>query len=215
AFWNAPLDDAEHAVHACRAALAMRARLKELNEAWRAEAEAAGRKYIPIRAGVGLNTGPCCVGNMGSEMRFDYSVLGDDVNLASRLEGQSKSYGVDVVVGPRTREAAAGFAALELDLIRVKGKTVPVRIHALLGDEALAGREEFRELASRHAGLLGAYRSQRWEEAAALLAECRTRAEALGLGLGKLYGLYEERLSACRREPPGEGWDGVFTATSK
>lgn len=215
AFWNAPLDNPNHVVDACRAALAMRRDLKTLNEVWRAEAEAEGRKFIPIHAGIGLNSGPCCVGNMGSDMRFDYSVLGDDVNLASRLEGQSKSYGVDIVIGPKTRDAAPGFASLELDLIRVKGKTVPVHIFTLLGDTALAADPAFKALGEKHSRLLAAYRGQRWDEAEGLLKECAAQAEAQGLGLAKLYHLYEERLAACRAEPPPPDWDGVFTATTK
>ncbi|MBI5597047.1 MAG: adenylate/guanylate cyclase domain-containing protein [Elusimicrobia bacterium] len=215
AFWNAPLDNPNHVVDACRAALAMRRDLKALNEVWRAEAESEGRKYIPIHAGIGLNSGPCCVGNMGSDMRFDYSVLGDDVNLASRLEGQSKSYGVDIVIGPKTRDAAPGFASLELDLIRVKGKTVPVHIFTLLGDEALAADPAFKALEEKHSRLLAAYRGQRRDEAEGLLKDCSAQAEAQGLGLAKLYHLYEDRLAACRAEPPAPDWDGVFTATTK
>src|SRR5208282_4953682 len=110
AFWNAPLDDQAHAEHACRAALTMRGELVRLNEGWRQEAAAEGRSFAQVRIGIGLNTGNCCVGNLGSEQRFDYSVLGDDVNLASRLEGQSKTYGVEIVVGENTREKAPNFS---------------------------------------------------------------------------------------------------------
>ncbi|MFH1725953.1 MAG: adenylate/guanylate cyclase domain-containing protein [Elusimicrobiota bacterium] len=211
AFWNAPLDDPDHAANACRAALEMSARLRALNESWRKEADSEGRRFIPIRAGIGLNSGPCCVGNMGSDQRFDYSVLGDDVNLASRLEGQSKSYGVDIVMGSKTRECAGDFATLELDLIRVKGKTVPVRIYALLGGAETAATGEFRTLAERHAAMIEAYRAQRWDETDALIADCRES----GFPLGKLYDLYSMRVEACKAQPPGPDWDGVFTATTK
>jgi adenylate cyclase len=211
AFWNAPLDDAEHARSACRAALAMHERLAELDPVWKAEAEAAGRKYVPIHIGVGLNTGHCCVGNMGSDQRFNYSVLGDDVNLASRLEGQSKPYGVSTVIGPRTRELAPEFAALELDLIRVKGKTKPVRICTLLGDEGMAREGDFKRHAEAHERMLAAYRGQKWEEALAQLAECRKAP----LPLEKLYDLYEGRVAAFQLHPPAKDWDGTFTATSK
>lgn len=215
AFWNAPLDVPGHEVLACRGALKMIRRMNELNDAWKAEAEAAGRRFIPVRSGIGLNSGPCCVGNMGSDMRFDYSVLGDDVNLASRLEGQSKGYGVDIVIGPRTRAAASALASLELDLIKVKGKTVPVRIYALLGDEALAGDPRFKSLAAKHEAMLAAYRGRRWDEADRLRGECESESAALGLDLKKLYHLYEERVAECRAEPPGPDWDGVYTATTK
>ena len=101
AFWNAPLDDPDHAAHACQSAIAMVQRMKTLNEEWRAAAEAAGRPYKDVAVGIGINSGDCCVGNLGSVQRFDYSAIGDDVNVASRLEGQSKTYGVDIVIGER------------------------------------------------------------------------------------------------------------------
>jgi adenylate cyclase len=213
AYWNAPLDDPDHASNACLAALTMRVRLEQLNETLRREADEEGRKHIPIRVGTGLNTGVCCVGNMGSDQRFDYSVLGDNVNLASRLEGQSKTYGVDIVVGEKTSEAADGFAILELDFIRVKGKTVPVRIHTLLGDSALSEDAGFQALRREHADMIAAYRRQDWAGARKRLAACRGL--DAGLGLGALYHLYEERCAAYEREPPGTDWDGVFIATTK
>ena len=211
AFWNAPLDDPDHAGNAARSALEMMRRLEELNSSWKAEADAAGHKFIPVHIGVGLNTDRCCVGNMGSDQRFDYSVLGDGVNLASRLEGQSKNYGVDIVIGPGTKEKLPDFAVLELDLIRVKGKTVPVRIFTLHGGPEAASGEAFKALAARHAALLESYRAQRWDEAAAALEDCRR----LEPRLRKLYDLYSDRLAAFRSSPPGPDWDGVFTATSK
>jgi len=211
AFWNAPLDDAEHARNACRAVLAMHQKLAELEGTWQAQALAEGRKSIPIHIGVGLNTGPCCVGNMGSDQRFNYSVLGDDVNLASRLEGQTKAYGVSTIIGPRTRELAADFAALELDLIRVKGKTKPVRIFTLRGDSRQSREPAFQEQAKIHDRMLAAYRGRKWDEASALLAECRKS----GLPLDKLYDLYEGRIAEFQLHPPAADWDGTFTATSK
>ena len=213
AFWNAPLDDADHVRNGCRSALVMMERLGPLNEELRKEAAEEGRKDVPIKVGIGLNTGQCCVGNMGSEMRFDYSVLGDDVNLASRLEGQSKSYGVDIVIGENTQVRADGFATLELDLIQVKGKTVPVRIFALMGDEALADDTAFQALLAKHGDMLAAYRGQQWTRMRALVAECR--AGAPGFGLGPLYDLYDERCDAFEADPPGDDWDGVFIATTK
>ena len=211
AFWNAPLDDPDHARHACRAALAMHARLQALNAELEREAREAGRKFIPIHIGTGLNTGKCVVGNMGSDQRFDYSVLGDDVNLASRLEGQSKTYGVGVVIGPRTREKAPEFAALELDLIKVKGKTVPVRIYTLLGGPELAATPEFQRHLLAHDAMLSAYRARKWDEACERLADCRRGPAALV----KLYALYDQRIAAYRQAPPAADWDGAFTATSK
>ena len=213
AFWNAPMNVPEHARKACTAALAMHAKLAELNAKWQANAKAEGISLPEIHIGTGLNTGPCVVGNMGSALRVDYTVLGDDVNLASRLEGQSKAYGVNIVIGPVTRAQAPDFAAIELDLIRVKGKTRPVHIFTLLGDPAVAAGTQFLALAKGHEDFLAAYRGQEWDAAEGLLKEAR------GLGepwhLGKFYDLYVERLAAFRAEPPGAGWDGVFIATSK
>src|SRR5690606_31894885 len=124
AFWNAPLDDGRHAAHAVAAALDMLDAMTALNAELEREAAAAGTAHHALRIGIGINTGDCVVGNMGSSQRFDYSVLGDAVNLASRLEGASKAYGVPLLIGERTATlAAADFAVLELDRITVKGRT--------------------------------------------------------------------------------------------
>jgi adenylate cyclase len=211
AFWNAPLDDAEHANHACASALAMVAGLDALNHDLERDAAAAGRPFVPLKVGIGLNTGECVVGNMGSEQRFDYSVLGDAVNLASRLEGQSKTYGVDVVIGEATRAAVPSWAALELDRIAVKGKAEAVRIHVLLGDAATARTPAFAALAARHAAMLVAYRGQDWACAEAAAADCAREAPQLGT----LYALYRERIARYRAEPPAPDWDGVFAALEK
>ncbi|MBI4346551.1 MAG: adenylate/guanylate cyclase domain-containing protein, partial [Elusimicrobia bacterium] len=213
AFWNAPLDDPKHAQNACASALAMIAKLTDVNERLRAEAEASGKKFHEINIGVGLNTGDCCVGNMGSDQRFNYSVLGDDVNLASRLEGQSKSYGVNIVIGPKTRELAPDYAALELDLIKVKGKTRPVRIYTLLGDHSVAGDAQFRRLLEDHSKMLEAYRAQDWDAAEKHLKAAEQAAD--GFPLKKLHHLYEGRIEAYRAAPPGADWDGAYTALTK
>jgi class 3 adenylate cyclase/CHASE2 domain-containing sensor protein len=212
AFWNAPLDDPVHVEHGCRAALAMRAELVRLNKIWREEAEAEGKPFADIHIGIGINTGVCCVGNVGSDQRFDYSVLGDDVNLASRLEGQSKTYGVDVVIGERTAAAVPVLAALELDLIRVKGKTKPVRVFHLLGDEKAEATSAFAALKVDHDALIAAYRGQRWAEARSRLEACRAQAPE---SMQAFYALYDERIAACLAEPPPADWDGVFVALTK
>ena len=213
AFWNAPLDDPDHVRNGCRSALVMMERLGPLNEELRKEAAEEGRKDMPIKVGIGLNTGECCVGNMGSELRFDYSVLGDDVNLASRLEGQSKSYGVDIVIGENTQAKLEDFATIELGLIQVKGKTLPVHVYALMGDEVVAGEAAFQALLAKHGDMLAAYREQEWAHARKLVAECRDL--AAGRGFGPLYGLYDERCDDFEANPPGDDWDGVFIATTK
>jgi adenylate cyclase len=208
AFWNAPIDDAEHPVNACRAALAMRRELVQLNERLKAEAEKEGRRVMPLAIGIGLNSGVAVVGNMGSDQRFDYSVLGDAVNLASRLEGQSKAYGVDIVVGEATMAAARGFAFLELDLIAVKGKAEAVRIYALRAAEP---DEAHRTLVTAQEEMLAAYRVQNWDCASAVLDQLRTIAPDLAM----LWDLYAGRIDDYRREPPGADWNGVTVARTK
>ncbi|MBM3484232.1 MAG: adenylate/guanylate cyclase domain-containing protein [Alphaproteobacteria bacterium] len=213
AFWNAPLDDPDHAKNGVRSALAMVDGVKALNAQLKSEAETEQRKFVPINIGIGLNSGMVCVGNMGSDMRFDYSVLGDDVNLASRLEGQSKTYGTDNVIGENTRTKIEGFACLQLDRIQVKGKTVPVDIYTCLGDEALAATPEFKSLQERHKEMFTTYRMRDWAAMRRKLAECRALAK--DQRLTTLYDLYEERLGSYEAAPPGESWDGVYVAKSK
>lgn len=214
AFWNAPLDDADHAVHACQSALAMAEQLAALNAVLEAEALAQGRRHVPLAVGIGLNSGEVCVGNMGSDQRFDYSVLGDHVNLASRLEGQSKTYGVTTVISQAVLDSAPGFATLELDLIKVKGKTEAVRIHSLLGDAALFDSQPFQTLHAEHDAMLAAYRAQDWYAARFHLARCR-ELDDFGLKLDGLYDLYADRIANFEHAPPAPDWDGVHVATSK
>ena len=154
AFWNAPLDDPSHVPNAVRTALKMREKLRELNRGWRAEAEAEGRKFIKIKTGLGLNTGDCCVGNLGSEQRFDYSVLGDAVNTAARLEGLTKGYGIDLIIGESTAIRCAEFALVEIDQVKVKGRATPLRIFTVMGDEAFAQTPEFKIIHDKQAELL-------------------------------------------------------------
>ncbi len=211
AFWNAPLDDPEHYLNAARAAMLMQSELNELNAALRREAEAEGRPFLPINIGIGINTGECVVGNMGSRQRFDYSVLGDAVNLASRLEGQSKTYGVTVVLGEGTAVHLDEYATLELDLIAVKGKSEAVRIYTLLGGEEIASTPAYQRLRESMQKMLAAYRSQNWRRARDLLEECRTQAPDLQI----LWDLYNQRLDHFTAAPPPADWDGVFRATTK
>jgi adenylate cyclase len=212
AFWNAPLDDSAHPSHACKAALRMMREMKSLNERWREEAEAKGRPFKPVKLGIGLNTGVCCVGNLGSETRFDYSVIGDNVNVASRLEGQSKTYDVGTVVGESTTSRAPDFAFIELDLLKVKGKTEATRAFALLGDSAFKQSSKFIDLAARHGEFLARYRAQDWDAAEVLSREC----EAMNSShLERLYLLYRERIAYFRLNPPPPNWDGTAEALSK
>jgi adenylate cyclase len=212
AFWNAPLDDKAHASHACSAALRMMREMEDLNQRWREEAEAKGKQFQPVKLGIGLNTGVCCVGNLGSETRFDYSVIGDNVNVASRLEGQSKTYDIGTVAGESTTARAPNFAFLELDLLKVKGKSEATRIFALLGDNAVKQSNDFINLSARHGEFLARYRARDWDAAEALTREC----EALNSShLERLYLLYRERIAYFRINPPPPNWDGTAEALSK
>ncbi len=211
AFWNAPVDDPNHACHACAAALDMTTQLRRMNREWSEEAASKSREPVHLGIGIGINTGSCVAGNFGSEQRFDYSVLGDPVNLASRLEGQSKTYGVEIVIGPETAAAAADYALLELDLIAVKGKKEAVRVYTVMGDPAYQSTSEFQGLSACHQKMIGAYRRRDWAEARALLLECRR----LGHGLERLYNLYQSRIAEYEISPRHTAWDGVYIAKTK
>lgn len=212
AFWNAPLDDPDHARHACVTALKMNDALVPVNAMVKARAEKEGRKPVLLNAGIGINTGPCSVGNMGSRQRFAYSALGDAVNLASRLESQTKSYGVNILIGESTAEKVGDLAMLELDLIQVKGKEKPARIYTLLGDEALGEAGSFKSWKTAHNGFLAAYRAADFGCAA---QELKTAREASEGRLDAYYDLFASRIADHIKTPPPAGWDGVFVAKDK
>jgi len=218
AFWNAPLDDAEHATHAAEALVAMRARLQQFNADLAASNATRRVQLPPVRVGMGLNSGLCCVGNLGSTMRFNYSALGNAVDLASRLEGQSKLYGVDSVIGESTFATMQGATTLELDRIQVKGKKQALTIYTLLGSASIASAAA--ELNAEHHRMLEHYRTQRWDEAFASIARAETLATNLSSAQGTpslavLYDLYRNRIAQYRKSPPPENWDGVYVATFK
>ncbi|NOJ46665.1 CHASE2 domain-containing protein [Bradyrhizobium archetypum] len=214
AFWNAPLDDEDHEINACEAALDMLDRVDELNRAREQEAKEEGRPFIPLNIGVGLNTGICVVGNMGSDQRFDYSVFGDSVNLASRLEGQSKEYGFPIIVGSTTALAVKDrFAILELDFIMVKGKKEPEVIYAIAGRENVAQSGRFQRLRNLTIEMLACYRNRDWEGALAAIERGRKTDEANALEL--LYNLYEARIRGYIENPPPEDWSGAFALLTK
>lgn len=193
AFWGAPLPQSDHAVRAAETALAMKARLGELQTKWQAE----GKPEVNI--GVGINSGNVIIGNMGSKQRFDYTVMGDDVNLASRLEGLTKQYGVTILVSEATLGKLGGrFVTRPIDLVAVKGKTQPVNIFELL-------EADKRPLATAFTAALELYRSRRWDDA-------RTAFEAIG---DKASHVYAERCDLMKQNDPGPDWDGVYVAISK
>lgn len=203
AFWGAPVADPEHARHAVLTALEMQARLPELNRAL------AAKGWPELKIGVGVNTGSMTVGDMGSPVRQSYTVMGDAVNLGSRLEGITKQYGVGIIIGESTREKLGKeFVLRELDRVRVKGKADPVGIYEPLGIEGQVAGEIVEEVA-RWNQALHAYRAQDWERADMLLLDL-TRSSP-----HYLYDLYAKRTARYRQEPPPEGWDGVTTFETK
>ncbi len=203
AFWGAPLSDENHARHALQAAFDMMRALKDLQREFRQ------RGWPEIRIGIGINTGSMNVGNMGSEFRVAYTVLGDAVNLGSRLEGLTKAYGVDIIVSESTREQVPDFVFRELDRVRVKGKQEPVAIFEPLGhknDLDAAVRDEL----NRYRQALRAYRRQDWDGAEVDFYNLSREHPH-----SRLYALYLERIARYRHSPPGEDWDGTFTHGSK
>ncbi len=207
AFWNAPIDDPHHVEHACQCALDILAALDAVN----AEIQEKTPGAPLIRVGMGINTGQVVVGNMGSDLRFDYSVLGDPVNLAARIQGYSGNYGVDIVLGEDTARSAVAFARLKVDRIAVKGKTEAANIYALLGAAHLASEPQFERLKSAHDDLFAAIATQDWDKAESLAIEL---AETSPLGR-TVYELHYRRVRQLRADPPAPGWDGGWHADTK
>ena len=214
AFWNAPVDDDDQEANACDAALAMQERAAALNVELKEEADANGGVYMPLRIGIGLNTGPCVVGNMGSDFRFNYSVLGDTVNVAARLEARTKDYRLPLVIGSRTAEKAKQkFATMEIDLIQVKGKKEPEAVYAVLGRAEVEQDPYCQELCELNASMIVSYRKQEWDKALDLINRCREPANSFNVA--GLYDMYVERIASYRADPPPADWDGVYEAESK
>jgi len=209
AFWNAPLDDPDHTTHACRAALQMAKKMDVLNEIWLQRAQAENRPYKRVEIGIGINTGQCCVGNLGSTYRFDYSAIGDEVNVTSRLEGLTRLYGVPAIAGRRA--LAAGFSFVELDTVSVKGRTRPTKIYTFL--EMLEATESQQAcLRQSHGAFLEAYRRQDWDTAERMINECRN------IGVHQLdvcYSLFASRIKVLRQTSLSSNWDGTFAMTEK
>ena len=218
AFWNAPTDVAQHGYQACRATLEMVDALVEVNETLRQDAFLGGFKQ-EIRIGIGLNSGATLVGNVGSDQRFNYSVMGDTVNVAARLEGQTKDYAQTILIGESTYSDAMTaiddgqppMAFLELDLIALKGKALPQRIYALIGGAEMAESEDFQRLKAGQGAVLQAYRAQSWD-----VAEKTARALcATHPALGDYYEMLIGRINAYRNNPPEADWTGQFIAQTK
>ncbi len=203
AFWGAPLPDPDHARHAVQAALAMKARLAEL------QPELLAHGWPALRIRIGINSGLMNVGNMGSQFRMAYTVLGDAVNLAARLEGAAKQYGSTIVISEFTRAAVPDLAGRELDRARVKGRTQPVTLFEPLGPAAALSTSLRQELAEHEQALI-AYRARDWAQAETRFQQLQTHHPEQ-----PLYTLYLQRIAALRTDPPTAAWDGVFTFTEK
>lgn len=204
AFWGAPVADSEHARHAVLTALQMQQEIRKLDEPFRV------RGWPELNIGVGVNTGMMTVGDMGSPVRQSYTVMGDTVNLGSRLEGITKEYGVGIVVGEATRAKTRDyFVYRELDRVRVKGKDEPVAIFEPLGAVGEVLQERLDELQLWHHALR-AYRNQDWDQAEIQLVNLAQKSPSC-----QLYSLYLERIAHYRADSPGENWDGVTTFKTK
>jgi adenylate cyclase len=212
AFWNAPLEDRKHTMNACQSALAMMDEMKRLN-AERAE-RGADRVVDTLDVGIGISTGRVIVGNMGSDLRFDYTVMGDAVNLASRLEGLTRLYDCDVLIAQSTAATILDdFALIELDRVRVKGKAEAETIYALVGGETLKQDPLFARFEDDFQGMRRHYAAGQWEEAMRELASLNDSASAYRLA-GTIR-LYRERIKAFLLSGPPLDWDGVYNWSEK
>jgi adenylate cyclase len=195
AFWNAPVAVPNHAEHACRAAIKMAEAVKQLTAEDAFGFRAKGYDEIDVKIGIGVNTGDACVGNMGSERRFNYSVVGDAVNTAARLESSCKAVGAELLISEPTAQQVPDFAMLEVGEVALKGKSRPAKVFALLGDEVYAKSPRFQELARHHAVLMGAIAAGSGEGAWTALNSCRSLAPDL-----QLYTPLELKLRALMSE---------------
>ena len=203
AFWGAPIDDLDHATHGVTAALAMQSKLREL------KTEYAKRAWPEINVGLGLSTGDMTVGDMGSNIRKAYTVMGDAVNLGSRLEGITRTYGVGILVSEATQAASHGIVYREIDIVRVKGKDNPIRIYEPLAlEHELAS--DVRARLEQWQVVLTQYRAQDWQAAEDTLIQLQAAEPN-----SKLYALYRERIAESRVSPPPADWDGVTKFDTK
>jgi adenylate cyclase len=205
AIFGAPLEQRDHARRACAAALAMRARRRALGAEW------ADRGRPLLKARTGINSGPMLVGNLGSRFRYSYGVLGDQVNLGSRLEGLNKQYDTEILVGENTERLIDGaFRLREIDMVRVKGREQPARIYELLEEAGAPAAADRQALLQAYAAGLAAYRRQDWPAALKAFGHCLERVPGDGPA--------RTMIARCRiyqKTPPPEAWDGVFEMLTK
>ena len=202
AFWNAPIAVPDHRRRACECVMRMQAALAAFNL----------NQPVPVSIGIGLNTGVCCVGNLGSKQRFDYSAIGDPVNVASRIEGMTKQYGLTNLVSDTTSDGAGRLALLEIDRVRLYGRAQPTSLFTIIGDETIAERDDFIALKQLHDRFLACYRARDFEEADQHLTRL---ADMASPELQKLYAKFSERCVAMQRNPPPADWDGTYRAGQK
>jgi adenylate cyclase len=203
AFWGAPVADTEHAKNAVMAALDMQKEAKTLNEKFKAKG------WPTFKIGIGVNSGTMRVGDMGSQIRKAYTVMGDAVNLGSRLEGITKQYGADIIIGEATKVRISGFICREIDRVRVKGKDEAVAIYQPLGLEGQVEQAKLDEITLWNQALIY-YREQQWDQAELQLLNLKKTAADSGL-----YDEFLDRITHWRKEPPGEGWDGAWKFETK
>ena len=203
AFWGAPVADAEHARNAVLAALGMQSEARALNEKFKAKG------WPTFKIGIGVNSGVMRVGDMGSKIRKAYTVMGDAVNIAARLEGITKQYGADIIIGDGTRKLITGFVLREIDRVRVKGKDEPVTVYEPEGLEGQVDQAKLDEIKIWNQSLR-LYRGQDWDRAELQLLNLQKR-----LPNADLYGVFIERIAHFRAHPPEPGWDGAWTFSTK
>jgi adenylate cyclase len=203
AFWGAPVADARHAQNAVLAAMDMQKQAKTVNEKF------AQKGWPPFKIGIGVNSGVMRVGDMGSQIRRAYTVMGDAVNLGSRLEGITKQYGIDVMIGEGTKALISGIVCREIDWVRVKGKDEPVTIYHPLGLEGEIDQSRLDQI-DIWAEALRMYRAQDWDGAEVQLRKLKAMD-----GNDELYNIFLERVADYRVNPPGADWDGVHKFETK
>jgi adenylate cyclase len=207
AFWNAPLDDPSHATHACEAASGMAAMAARVNDGLAGQTRADGAALPALEIGIGVATGPVIAGAFGGHGRMGYSVNGEAVTLAQRIQALSHQYGPAVIVADATRDAAdRSFAFLEVDTVAAGAGDPPVTLFAILGNPVLKASPKFRALSTFHDHIFQALRKQQWRQARALIEQCRRLSGASP----KLYELHLGRIGYFERNPPGDDWDGAF-----
>jgi adenylate cyclase len=205
AIFGAPVDLPDHAARACASALAMQEHLHLLRQTWSKSGKPA------LRARIGINSGPMLVGNLGSAYRFSYGVLGDQVNLGSRLEGLNKVYGTEIIIGENTARLVNGsFILREIDWVRVKGRKQPVSIYELIGRKNSSLSKERIEILECYAAGLKAFRNQCWNEALGYFERTQSFQPQDTPSL-----VMSKRCTEYKKSPPQKDWDGVFQQTTK